>query len=203
MHLFKSIYNKTSGTIDLKVLKNDSYKYQSYNDNKISELTDAQDIYNISTEMMNSKFTNESRGEIFENICENNDQLVVQSNKSVDELFETNNSVGDSIKRIIVMGYFDNCNIGDEQYKITFKYIFDTYLKEKYEIIYLSFDKINNMTFLSTDIIVIGGGDILNDYFIDKLNEKFFKKPNKIIAFSVGLPYDSILMNTTKLNMRF
>ena len=57
------------------------------------------------------------------------------------------------------------------------------------------------MFFFSTDIIIVGGGDILNNYFIDKLREHFFKKPNKIIAFSVGLPYDDILISSNKLDI--
>lgn len=38
------------------------------------------------------------------------------------------------------------------------------------------------------NIIIIRGCDILNDYFLDKINDKFKNKKNKIIAVSIGMP---------------
>jgi hypothetical protein len=174
------ILNKTTvtnttkeGNIEENKLKN-FIKQDSDCDFKMSDLTDAEDIQHISIEKNYDLFGEDLNHNISENLCN---------------------------KRIIVMGYFDHKNIGDEQYKITFKYIFEKYLHGDYEITYISFDKIDRFLFYSTDIIVVGGGDILNNYFIDKLRTFFFKKPNKIIAFSVGLPYDDILINSNKLNI--
>lgn len=190
MQLLQSIYQKKNDSIELQPILNKAtlpklkeghldgsklksiIKQDSDYDFKMSDLTDAEDIQHISIEKNYDLF-----GEDFK-IAE-----------------------GLSNKRIIVMGYFDHKNIGDEQYKITFKYIFEKYLHGDYEITYISFDKIDRFLFYSTDIIVVGGGDILNNYFIDKLRAFFLKKPNKIIAFSVGLPYDDILINSNKLNI--
>jgi hypothetical protein len=60
---------------------------------------------------------------------------------------------------------------------------------------------LSTLIVVPTDIIIVGGGDILNYYFIDKLYDVFCNKPNKIIAVSVGLPYSDILMHTDKLNI--
>lgn len=101
---------------------------------------------------------------------------------------------------IKIVGYYDHFNLGDEQYKIAFKNFFDFYFKGTLpNIEFIDCDKLNKYTFEPSDIIVIGGGDILNDYFLDKLISKFNNSLNKIIAISVGLPFTPILTDTTKL----
>jgi hypothetical protein len=96
--------------------------------------------------------------------------------------------------KIFVVGYFDHYNIGDEQYKYTFDYIFNTYLTKDYSVNFLDCDLLKNTEFKDDDIIVLGGGDVLNNYFIDQIHSKFKNKPNKIIAISVGIPYLNILI---------
>ena len=105
--------------------------------------------------------------------------------------------------RIIIVGYYNHDNLGDEQYKETFEYMLDKYLplKRNYNIIFIDCDTLPTIPIIDTDVILLGGGDILNFYFIDKIYEIFYDKPNKIIAVSVGLPYSDILMNTNKLNI--
>ena len=110
-----------------------------------------------------------------------------------------------NIKNIYVIGYFGHGNLGDEQYRITFNFIFNTFLPKNdlnnYNIHYIDCDTIKLHDFNETDIIILGGGDILNDYFLDKVILKFRNKPNKIIAVSVGIPYIDIIINTNKLNI--
>jgi polysaccharide pyruvyl transferase WcaK-like protein len=105
--------------------------------------------------------------------------------------------------RIIIVGYYDHANLGDEQYKETFEYMLDKYLPQKinYEILFIDCDMLPSISVINTDIIILGGGDILNYYFIDKIYDIFHNRPNKILAVSVGLPYSDILMNTNKLNI--
>jgi polysaccharide pyruvyl transferase WcaK-like protein len=109
------------------------------------------------------------------------------------------------MKNIYVIGYFGHENLGDETYKVTFNFIFQTFLPKNdlnnYKIHYLDCDTIKLHNFNDTDIIILGGGDILNDYFLDKIILKFRNKPNKIIAVSVGIPYIDIIINTNKLNI--
>jgi hypothetical protein len=104
---------------------------------------------------------------------------------------------------IFIIGYYGHNNIGDEQYKITFDYILRNYLPylQKYHIKFIDCDRLKNFFFEENDIIILGGGDILNDYFLDEINDKFKEKKNKIIAISVGLPYNDILINTNKMNI--
>jgi hypothetical protein len=60
---------------------------------------------------------------------------------------------------------------------------------------------LNEQVIHSTDIIILGGGDILNNYFMDQINKTFANKTNVIVAASVGMPYIDILLNTDKLNI--
>ena len=105
-------------------------------------------------------------------------------------------------RNIYIIGYYGHANSGDEQYRLTFKYIFDTYLPPsniKYTIIHIDCDIIVDRVFNDNDIIILGGGDILTDYFLDQIILKFRNKPNKILAVSVGIPYIDIVINTNKL----
>lgn len=105
-------------------------------------------------------------------------------------------------KNIRIIGYYDHCNTGDEQYKLTFKRIFDEYLPLhiKYNIEFIDCDKIEQYIFEKNDIIVVGGGDILSKYFIDKLHNKFHNVENIVIAVSVGIPFLSYVVESHKLD---
>ena len=101
-----------------------------------------------------------------------------------------------------IVGYYEHNNFGDDQYKLSMNKLFSTYLNSQdYEIDFLDCDKIYLTTFMDTDIIIIGGGDILNPYFLNKINSKFSGKPNLIIGLSVGLPYPKILIETSLLEI--
>ena len=101
-----------------------------------------------------------------------------------------------------IIGYYNHFNAGDEQYKTSIDILFKKYLppKYKYTIDFYDCDKISNVVFSESDIIIVGGGDILNSYFIDKVYSKFNGKQNLIIALSVGIPYINMLVDNEKLN---
>lgn len=90
---------------------------------------------------------------------------------------------------IKVIGYYGHNNIGDEQYTITFLEL----LKDYGNIEFIDSDKLSLSLINDTDIIILGGGDVLSNYFIDKITQKFKGKPNKILAVSVGIPYIEIV----------
>jgi polysaccharide pyruvyl transferase WcaK-like protein len=105
-------------------------------------------------------------------------------------------------KDIRIIGYYDHSNTGDEQYKVSFKRMFNEYLPLhiKCNIDFIDCDKIEEYTFQKDDIIVIGGGDILSKYFIDKLHNKFVNEENIVIAVSVGIPFLSYVVESHKLD---
>jgi hypothetical protein len=103
---------------------------------------------------------------------------------------------------ILVVGYYNHCNLGDEQYKLSIKHIvnhFPNYKPKSVE--FLDCDKLPNYNIVENTVVLLGGGDVLNTYFLDKINKKFTIMENrpKIIAFSVGIPYNSIFLNPENL----
>jgi polysaccharide pyruvyl transferase WcaK-like protein len=103
---------------------------------------------------------------------------------------------------ILIVGYYDHHNLGDEQYKISIKYIIKQLPNSKPKSIeFIDCDCLQDYKVLENTTIIFGGGDILNHYFLDKLNKKFqdiLSKP-RIIAFSVGIPYNSIFLEEENL----
>ena len=104
---------------------------------------------------------------------------------------------------ILIIGYYGHANLGDEQYKLSFTYVIDKYIADinNYNIIFVDCDRLKDQVICSTDIVLLGGGDILNNYFMDQINKTFINRANVIIAASVGMPYVDILLNTDKLNI--
>ena len=102
-----------------------------------------------------------------------------------------------------VIGYYDQSNIGDEQYKSSFTQLFKQFLSQDivYTIQFINCDQSTEHQFSDSDIIIVGGGDVLNDYFLETLIARFSGCPNKIIAVSVGLPFTPVLTDTSKLNI--
>jgi len=96
---------------------------------------------------------------------------------------------------IKVIGYYNHNNIGDEQYKFTI-----SKLLGNDDLDFIDCDSITDNQFLDTDIIVFGGGNLLCDYFIDKILSIFIFRPNKIIGVSVDMPFTEILLKTNKLD---
>ena len=101
---------------------------------------------------------------------------------------------------INIIGYYGHYNIGDEQYKTSFINLLNT-LNIEYTVNFIDCDKLLDTNINDNDIIILGGGDVLNEYFMNKMINKFKNKPNKIIAVSVGLPYKDILVNSSKLKI--
>jgi hypothetical protein len=102
---------------------------------------------------------------------------------------------------IYVIGYYNHHNLGDEQYRITFTTMFERYLADFqfYTLHFLHCDDLDKHTFTSKDVIILGGGDVLNDTFLDAISRKFRGKTNKVLAVSVGIPYMHIVVDTKKL----
>ena len=103
---------------------------------------------------------------------------------------------------VLVVGYYNHYNLGDEQYKISIKHIISHLPSKRPESIeFVDCDKLIDYTIPSDCTILLGGGDVLNNYFLDKLNKKITTlliRP-KIIAFSVGIPYNSIFLDPENL----
>lgn len=93
---------------------------------------------------------------------------------------------------ILVLGYYDRYNLGDDCFKEVIPFFF-----KSHNLIFKCIDDIPvENDIYKYDAVVCGGGDIINNYFIKKL-KKILKGYNKnIFAFGVGIPF----RNTIKEN---
>ncbi len=90
---------------------------------------------------------------------------------------------------IVILGYYAHGNYGDDLFEVVFKKLYSEHN--------LSFYDPNKITSIpeSTDIIICGGGDIINDWFmsqISKLKIRAEQKANKRIptyAISIGITF--------------
>ena len=95
--------------------------------------------------------------------------------------------------KINVIGYYNHNNLGDEQYKHTLTHLLKQINPEinMENVNYIDCDKIVVNKLNPEDLYIIGGGDVLVDYFLDKLqffnNDRF--RNTRVITLSSGLPY--------------
>ncbi len=93
--------------------------------------------------------------------------------------------------KILILGYYDRGNFGDEAYKV----VMTEYLAD-YKLTFVCIDDINTINVNNFEGIVVGGGDIINDYFYNKLNPILETYCGFKIALSVGIPFPKLI--TTK-----
>jgi hypothetical protein len=103
--------------------------------------------------------------------------------------------------RLFVYGYYNVHNEGDEQYKETMKPLLVQLglCDPKTDVLFINFDEDNKKLFngqeiirpKDTDVIVLGGGDILNKYTMKHFYERFHDHKGPIYAVSVGIPFIS------------
>ena len=105
----------------------------------------------------------------------------------------------DDVLQILVIGYYGHYNLGDEQYKDTILYLLKRVFYKKRvlpDITFIDCDKLMSYPVQPNTAVILGGGDVLNHYFLDSLWTKFSEesRPLSIIALSVGIPYDDIFI---------
>lgn len=86
---------------------------------------------------------------------------------------------------VLVLGFYDRNNAGDEMYKYVIPRIFP-----KARFTFKCMDDVSSIP-KEIDTVLCGGGDIINKYFMSKAEKIFAKYTGKIYAFSVGVPYVS------------
>lgn len=88
----------------------------------------------------------------------------------------------------LVLGYYNSGNLGDEQYKTTITgllhYCKSVLFANPYEL--ESIPK-------GIELIIYGGGDVINDWFLDKLKNLIKDFTGPVIALSIGITYPSTL----------
>ena len=89
------------------------------------------------------------------------------------------------MKTVLVLGFYDRKNAGDEMYKHALPLIF-----EEANFIFKCMDDIKEIP-CDVDFVICGGGDIINSYFMEKAKKILATYTGRVYAFSVGIPYDN------------
>lgn len=79
--------------------------------------------------------------------------------------------------KILTLGFYDKFNFGDETYKDTFKSLFPLH-----EFTFVN--QLNQNLINSHDVVLLGGGNVLRNHYINELKKVENKK---IYAYSVGM----------------
>ena len=88
---------------------------------------------------------------------------------------------------MLVLGFYDRGNMGDEQYKVTIPLCFPRNVRFEF----VSVDDANKLDHNSSyDCILCGGGDIINPYFMEKVKIIIGDYKGRVYALSVGIPFD-------------
>jgi hypothetical protein len=87
------------------------------------------------------------------------------------------------MKRVLILGFYDRDNLGDETYKLAFGRIFP-----KKELIFKCIDDTEDIP-VGISTVIIGGGDVINSYFMNRVERILKRYTGKVYAISVGIPY--------------
>lgn len=90
--------------------------------------------------------------------------------------------------KVLVVGYYNKGNLGDDAYQGIMGRFFP-----KDNLTFVCANKVSTVNASDYDAVVVGGGDIINDYFNDHISPflRTFKGPK--IAFSIGIPFPSCI----------
>ena len=92
------------------------------------------------------------------------------------------------MSKLLVLGYYGRKNLGDESYITLMPKFFPNYS--------LSFISTDDLNFISESDyygVIVGGGDIINEYFNSKIKNFLDKFNGPRIAFSIGVPFQSLI----------
>ena len=95
-----------------------------------------------------------------------------------------------SKKRVLVLGYYEHCNIGDECFRVALSNL----APSGYNFIFRSIDDpvINwDTDTLNYDAVIVAGGDLINSYFMERVKPALRRSMLPCYALSVGIPYPS------------
>ena len=89
--------------------------------------------------------------------------------------------------KILILGYYDRANLGDEMFKITIPNFFPNC-----KLFFICVDDFKG-GLNDYQAIICGGGDIINDYFYKKFSDLFRTFQGPIFAFGIGIPFPSLI----------
>ena len=94
------------------------------------------------------------------------------------------------MKTAIVLGFYNKLNLGDDLFQKILKSWFEN-TALNYKFIFLNPMDISRLP--DSDVILIGGGDLVNDYFFKKIRALVANYEGPIYSISLGFPYPQLI----------
>lgn len=95
--------------------------------------------------------------------------------------------------KVLVLGYYNRKNIGDDM----FSFIFRKYFEKHWPEATLMIKNTDDLEVIPADVnvVVCGGGDLINNYFMNKINHLIqpIKDIIPVYAVGVGIPYPNLI----------
>lgn len=91
--------------------------------------------------------------------------------------------------RIVVLGYYFRNNLGDDAFIAAFEQLFKNVIVGRYCVLFKNIENIEQLP-PDTDILICGAGDIVNDYFVERIRKVVDSSPyfsGPIWAISIGV----------------
>ena len=95
---------------------------------------------------------------------------------------------------VCVLGYYHRHNLGDDCFAIVIKHLCKDL---RVSLQFCNTDDVEELPD-DTNAVIVGGGDIINPYFIDKIRRLVTKIP--VIIISAGVPYVNAIPGSNYLN---
>lgn len=91
----------------------------------------------------------------------------------------------------LIVGYYNHNNFGDDM----FQSVFPGMLQNSTNINFVNIDKLHKIKPNDYNIIILGGGDVMSSYFLNKFHKWYYDKKvtSPCYAYSVGIPYLSAI----------
>ena len=92
---------------------------------------------------------------------------------------------------ILIIGYFHRNNLGDD----AFEHVWRIYMKSNFPNVNYQITNLDDISFIdpSVSLVLFGGGDLINDYFIPKLWNLMKDVTVPCYAIGVGIPYPKLI----------
>lgn len=90
--------------------------------------------------------------------------------------------------KILVIGYYNKDNLGDDAYQGIMPQFFPND-----HLTFIGSGRLSTIEASCYDAVIVGGGDIINDYFNDDIRPFLQTFKGTKIAFSIGIPFPSLI----------
>jgi exopolysaccharide biosynthesis predicted pyruvyltransferase EpsI len=100
------------------------------------------------------------------------------------------------MKEVYILGFYYRDNLGDDAMAHTFKLFFQKYYKNTHKVVVINTDDLADMPtnyFSNAECIIVGGGNLIDNYFLDKIKPILQHTTCPIYAIGIDFPYPNMI----------